>query len=150
MELKRLEADTTVRLRQVEVQAREALSSEVQATSGPSVSFDVSKHIALVPVFRESEVESYFGAFERIAAALRWPADVWAILLQCKLTGRAQEACSSLSVEDGLNYERVKGVILRAYELVPEAYRQRFRGLRKTQNQNHIDFAREKGILFDR
>lgn len=47
-----------------------------------------------MPVFRESEVEAYFGAFERIAADLRWPKDVWVILLQCKLVGKAQEACS--------------------------------------------------------
>lgn len=47
----------------------------------------MSKNISLVPVFRESEVEGYFGAFERIAAALCWPKDVWASLLQCKLTG---------------------------------------------------------------
>jgi hypothetical protein len=56
----------------------------------------VAGNISLVPVFRESEVEGYFGAFERIAAALHWPKDVWATLLQCRLTGRAQEACVSL------------------------------------------------------
>lgn len=52
-------------------------------------------------------------------------------------------------MEDGLNYDKVKSAILRAYELVPEAYRQRFRNLRKASNQTHIDFAREKAILFD-
>ena len=39
--------------------------------------------------------------------------DVWAILLQCNLTGKAQEACSSLSVEDGLSYDKLKSAILR-------------------------------------
>ena len=92
----------------------------------------------------------YLCTFERIAAALKWPENVWAILLQCKLTGKAQEACSSLSVEDGLEYEKVKNAILRTYELVPEAYRQRFRNLRKVGSQTYLDFAREKGILFDR
>lgn len=33
---------------------------------------------------------------------------------------------------------------------MPEAYRQRFRGLRKTPGQSFTDFAREKGVLFDR
>ncbi|XP_071060993.1 uncharacterized protein [Pseudochaenichthys georgianus] len=91
----------------------------------------------------------FFGAFERIAAALRWPEDVWAILVQCKLVGKAQEACSS-SVEDSLEYDKVKGAILRAYELVPEAYRQRFRGMKKASGQTYVDFAREKKVLFDR
>ena len=36
------------------------------------------------------------------------------------------------------------------YELVPEAYRQRFRNLKKTQVQTCVDFSREMGILFDR
>ncbi|XP_033970583.1 uncharacterized protein LOC117470127 isoform X4 [Trematomus bernacchii] len=149
LEIRKLEADTAVRMRQLELQAAGGGDSAV-TSSGPAASFDVSRHISLVPVFRESEVEIYFGAFERIAAALRWPEDVWAILLQCKLVGKAQEACSSLSVEDSLVYENVKGAVLRAYELVPEAYRQRFRGLMKTSGQTYVDFAREKKVLFDR
>lgn len=32
------------------------------------------------------------------------------------------------SLEDGLDYNKVKATILQAYELVSEAYRQRFRG----------------------
>ena len=63
---------------------------------------------------------------------------------------RLRRLVSSLSVEDSLVYEKVKSAILRVYELVPEAYRQRFRGLRKTAGQTFVDFAREKEILFDR
>lgn len=111
-------------------------------------SFDVTKNI--VTVFRESKVESYFGVFERIAVALHWPRDVWAILLQCKLSGKALEACASLSVSDSLNYGKLKGTILRAYKLVPEAYRQRFRGLKRLPTQSYIEVAREKSLLFDR
>ena len=88
LEFKKLEAETAIKLRQLELQASSI--STVASTvppSGSAAAFDVSKNISLVPVFRESEVESYFGAFERIAAALHWPEDVWAILLQCKLTG---------------------------------------------------------------
>ena len=40
--------------------------------------------------------------------------------------------------------------ILRAYELVPEAYRQKFRGHKKTSAQTYVEFAREKGTLFDK
>uniref|UniRef100_A0A8C9ZWI8 SCAN box domain-containing protein n=1 Tax=Sander lucioperca TaxID=283035 RepID=A0A8C9ZWI8_SANLU len=154
LELKKLEAETALKMRQLEIQAGLGVACNITTAGAhaPSsaVSFDVSKYISLVPVFHESEVEAYFGAFERIAVALQWPKDVWAILLQCKLLGKAQEACSSLSVEDGFTYDKVKSAILQAYELVPEAYRQRFRGLRKTQSQSYVDFAREKGILFDR
>ena len=68
----------------------------VHSPTASSDQFDVSRHIALVPPFRESEVDSYFNAFERIAATLRWPKNVWSLLLQCKLVGKAQEVCASV------------------------------------------------------
>ena len=40
--------------------------------------------------------------------------------------------------------------LLKAYELVPEAYRQKFRNASKLQNQTHVEFARQKENLFDR
>ncbi len=114
------------------VQPAPAVGADAAMRVGVSGStFDVSKHIALVPQFREIEVDSYFNVFERIASALNWPRDVWSLLLQCKLTGKAQEVCAVLSLEDRLNYDVVKTAVLRAYELVPEAYRQRFRNYKK-------------------
>ncbi|KAI2665316.1 Transposon Ty3-I Gag-Pol polyprotein [Labeo rohita] len=44
----------------------------------------------------------------------------------CKLVGKALEVYSTLSLEESLKYDSVKSAILRAYELVPEAYRQKF------------------------
>uniref|UniRef100_A0A8P4FXX4 CCHC-type domain-containing protein n=1 Tax=Dicentrarchus labrax TaxID=13489 RepID=A0A8P4FXX4_DICLA len=124
--------------------------SSTISTNVGQTAFDVSKHIALVPMFRETEVDSYFGVFERIAAALQWPAEVWSLLLQCKIHGKAQDAIAALSLEESLSYDAVKTAILRAYELVPEAYRQKFRDHRKAQSQTYVEFAREKGVLFDK
>ena len=50
----------------------------------------------------ETEVDFYFCAFELIASALHWPKDVWLILLQCKLVGKAQEVCNSLMLDQKL------------------------------------------------
>uniref|UniRef100_A0A669CU45 Gypsy retrotransposon integrase-like protein 1 n=1 Tax=Oreochromis niloticus TaxID=8128 RepID=A0A669CU45_ORENI len=126
----------------------------VPASTTPDTSivdqFNASKQIVLVPPFREGEVDSYFTAFERIATTLKWPKDVWSLLLQCKLVGRAQEVCASLSIADSLDYEIVKSTILRAYELVPEAYRQKFHACRKSDSQTFVEFAREKAVLFDK
>lgn len=52
---------------------------------------------------------------------------MWKLLLQCKPQGKAQEVVAALSIEDGINYEIIKTTILQVYELVPEAYRQKFR-----------------------
>ena len=88
--------EVETRNRQLEVQAMHlrirALELEKGAHGRSSVSapvFDISRHIALVPPFRESEVDSYFSASERIAAALSWPKEFWSLLLQCKLVGKA-------------------------------------------------------------
>lgn len=124
-------------------------SSSSSTTSGKN-SFDVSKHIVLVPTFRETEVDSYFSAFERIALGLQWPFEVWLLLLQCQMYGKAQEAVAALSLEDSLKYDCVKTAILRAYELVSEAYRQKFRNHKKSPSQTYVEFAREKGVLFDK
>ncbi len=123
----------------------------------PSTSpFNVAKNIAIVPPFREKEVKAYFQAFERIASAFKWPTEVWSLMLQCKLTGKAQEVCASLPLEESVQYETVKNAILRAYELVPEHYRQRFRSTKKIcvpdicwVYPSH-SLNCEKGILFDR
>lgn len=83
-----------------------------------------------------------------MATALKWPGEIWPLLLQCKLHCKGLEVISALSVEDILNYDKIKATVQRSYELVPEAYRQKFREHRK--NPSQTDFAREKGNLFDR
>lgn len=84
--------------------------------------FDMSQHITLVPLFRESEVDSYFDAFERIAATLRWSKDVWSALFQCKLVEKAQELSTSLTINQSLDYDIVKATVLQAYELPHKPY----------------------------
>ena len=155
-----IEAEKEVKLKTLEVDAMRISSGQTLPYASESSAhsntvlykqgFDVSKNIALVPTFRESEVDSYFSAFERIATALDWPKDMWPILLQCKLVGKAQEVVSSLPLETSLQYAIVKESILRAYELVPEAYRQKFRNHKKSSGQTFVEFAREKGVLFDK
>ena len=67
--------------------------------------------------------------------------------MQSVLVGKAQEIYGSLSVEQSSNYEHVKEAI-KAYELVPEAYRQKFRNYLKYDSKTQ--FAREKENLFNR
>lgn len=81
---------------------------------------------------------------------MHWPREIWSVLLQCKLTAKAQEVCAALSIEESLDYDVLKASVLRTYELVPEAYRQKFRGHLKAANQTFVEFAREKGTLFDK
>ena len=94
-------------------------------------------------------MSKFFESFEKVASQLKWPKDYWAIMLQAVLTGKAQVAYSSMSAEESASYDKVKQAILKAYELVPEAYRQKFRDLRKIQGQTYMDFAKQKERLFE-
>ena len=112
--------------------------------------FDVTKHIRLVPPFQEKEVDKYFLHFEKVAENLNWPKEHWSLLLQSVLIGKAREIYTQLGVEQSHHYETVKELILKGYELVPEAYRHKFRNCKKDSNQTHVEFARNKEQLFDR
>ena len=112
--------------------------------------FDVTKHIRLVPPFQEKEVDKYFLHFEKVAENLKWPKEHWTLLLQSVVIGKAREIYTQLSLEQSSDYDKVKEHVLKAYELVPEAYRQKFRNCRKEHEQTHVEFARTKEQLFDR
>ena len=152
-------AEKEVKLKRLELEAAAAVSIAQSPgptrpihtdPSAPTRGFEVSRNVVLVPQFRETEVDAYFTAFERVATSLKWPKEVWSILLQCKLTGKAQEILAALSLEDSLCYETIKTAVLRAYELVPEAYRQKFRSFKKLSSKTFVEFAREKETLFNR
>ncbi|XP_066982785.1 uncharacterized protein [Macrobrachium rosenbergii] len=76
---------------------------------------------------------------------MKWPQEYWTTLIQSKLIGRAQKVYVTLDESLSSDYDNVKAIVLKAYELVPEAYRQRFRNLQKDREQTFVEFAR--GIL---
>ena len=87
---------------------------------------------------------------KKVAENLNWPKEHWTLLLQSVLIGKAREIYIQLGVEQSHHYETVKELILKGYELVPEAYRQKIRNCKKNSNQIHVEFARSKEQLFDR
>ena len=112
--------------------------------------FDLTKYVKLVPQLNESDVDKYFQHFEKIAKNLRWPENVWSTLLQAALKGKAQETFAALSVADSSDYDVVKAAILKVYELVPEAYHQKFRNYKKDDKQTYVEFANQTEVYFDR
>ena len=150
LEIRKLEEETNRMFRLKELELTALSHHTQQLDSAQSHDFDVGRYTRFIPVFHEKDVDNYFILFERVATTLKWPKNMWTVMLQCVLTGKAQEVYDALSEEVSLDYEQVKVAILRAYELVPEAYRQRFRGLKKNDCQAYVEFAREKEVLFER
>ena len=66
------------------------------------------------------------------------------------LVGKAREIYTPLSVEQTARYDNVKELVLKAYELVSEAYHQKFRNCENLRYQTYVEFAASKEQLFDR
>ena len=106
--------------------------------------FNLTKALPMVPKFDAAQVEAFFEIFERLAAQRKWPYESWVTLIAPNLTGEAQKAYVNLEQPDGEDYAAVKAAILRTYELVPEAYRQRFRDIKPAKEQTYTGFARQQ------
>ena len=99
--------------------------------------------------FQEKDVDQYFLHFEKLAKSLKWPKDIGVCCSEVYLLARLEKFYSQLSVVQASDYDNVKELIWKGYELVPEAYRQRFRNCQKESNQTYLEFARKKEQLFD-
>ena len=134
MERKRLEFEI--------MQFEENSQARTQKGNGKSMGNEFAARLKLVPKFDESDLDSFFCMFERIAMKMEWPEDEWAFLIQQVVTGKAQSVVSALSDEQSFDYWLVKETILQSFELIPEAYRQKFRNLRRNQGETHVEFVR--------
>ncbi|KAK0145668.1 hypothetical protein N1851_015449 [Merluccius polli] len=119
-------------------------------SAGAALRSDLGSMIKFLPRFNERDPDVFFSLFENIAADQNWSNENKTLLLQTVLVGRAQEAFVAMSFEDRRSYVKVKEAVLKSYELVPEAYRQRFRNLRKFERQTYSEVARELTNSFNR
>ncbi|XP_074874009.1 uncharacterized protein LOC142025283 [Carettochelys insculpta] len=78
----------------------------------------------------EDDVEVYLASFERIAEACRWPRREWVTRLLPSLSGKAQQAISSLDAREAHDYGKVKAAILRGCSISTEMQRLHFRQFR--------------------
>lgn len=92
---------------------------------------ELVSNLKLLPKFNEKDPEVFFSLFESVADERDWPSTDRTIMLQSVLVGRAQEAYTALSVEDRKDYIKVETAVLKAFELVLEAYRLSFRTWKK-------------------
>ena len=142
MELEKARIEQETRLREISLRHAENV--------GERQAFDVARYVKLIPRFIDEDVDQYFPHFEKTAVNLKWPKQYWAMLLQTTLCGKAQRVYTSLTVEECGNYEVVKAEILKAYELVPEAYRQKFRDYKRGSEETYMEFANQKEGLLQR
>ena len=156
-EKERVEREKDRELQYIKIKLEEErlrLGSEGRAPGGnPGVSFSSSKlssMVKLLPKFNERDPDVFFTLFEILADDHGWKDSERVLLLQSVMSAKAQEAYIAMDGSERKDYPAVKQAILKAYELVPEAYRQRFRNCRKNDRQTHLEVVRELAALFTR
>ncbi|XP_076035999.1 uncharacterized protein LOC143021962 [Oratosquilla oratoria] len=136
-----------VELRKIELQL-ETLRREQTRADTPV--FKLESQLASVPKFNEDEPDRFFALFEKMAHLNGWPLDRWTQLVYRSFTGKALGVFSALSEEQVKDYYMVKSTVLTSYQLVPEAYRQQFRNLKKGGKETYVEYFRRKQALFQR
>ncbi|XP_068212146.1 uncharacterized protein [Palaemon carinicauda] len=129
--------------------------------------FNISAALKLVPVFDEGNVPEFFKAFERVATRFSWPTEMWTVLIHCRnmLTSRLIYImhCNNipkfisnlfigthcthmafLATSVARDYSKVK-----AYDLVPEAYRLKFSNSMRPDTMSYVEYAHLKEEQFD-
>ncbi|XP_062585038.1 uncharacterized protein LOC134246689 [Saccostrea cucullata] len=131
------EAEKEIKLRELALKEKELEKSK----TGPSPQSIHTPSVKL-PKFEEGQDPDVFlKSFEKIAGLQKWDQSQWAVRLVPMLSGKALEAYSRLSDEDSDNYDAIKTAILKRYELTSEAYRDKFRQCRQSNDESFKDFV---------
>ena len=75
----------------------------------------------------KDDLDSRLLLFERFANTSGWPKENWYTSLSALLTDRALEVFCRLSESEAIDYDRVKKVMQKRYNLTEDGYRQKFR-----------------------
>ena len=121
-----------------------------QPPAQPFPVFRLDQAIKLLPRFNEKCVEEYLVSFEKVAEINSWPKEQYASILQAVLVGKGLRVFSELSLTDCKDYATLKAALLRAYSVVSEVHRQRFRRHLKQNSETYADFAFMLNVHFKR
>ncbi|XP_066983829.1 uncharacterized protein [Macrobrachium rosenbergii] len=69
--------------------------------------FNIGAALKLVPVFDELNEPEFFKAFERVATLLSWPPEMWTVLIQCRLAGKAIRVYNAFDEGIARDYHKV-------------------------------------------
>ena len=132
------EMRTQLELAKIQAQAQASQKTEHHSTrparEGESSKFKMPK----LPAFmdRKDDLDSWLLRFERFATTSGWLKESWCTSLSALLTGRALEAFYRLSENEATDYDRVKEVLQKRYNLTEDGYRQRFRTCSPEEEEN--------------
>ena len=77
-------------------------------------------------------------------------AALWAKHVPSQLTSRALQVFARFSIDDSMNYQKVKETILASYNLGPQAYLRNFRTMKRTGSMNYVNHLTNMKEIFCR
>ena len=128
---------------QIELERQKQLTEHNNRINpAPLPPFNVRDATGLLPMFNDTEIETYLVNFEKLATANAWPKRHWANILIPVLKGnKAIRAFNRLDANTINNYDELKTAVLEEYSLVPEVYRAHFRNCVRRQNDSYADYS---------
>lgn len=113
---------------------------------------NINGKVPKLPVYvdEKDDLHSYLQRFERFARINNWPENEWAVSLSALLTGKALDVFSRLSVEDAVNYSKLKEALLKRYELNEEGYHKKFRTAKPEKGESPEQFIFRIRTYLDR
>ena len=94
-------------------------------------------HVGLDPLRDHEDVDAYISHFERVAALCNWASASWSSRLVALLRGKARDAILRLDPEKLVDYEEVKSALLKYFRLDADAYRLKFRNMKKEKSETY-------------
>lgn len=129
-------------LRKLELEQKRLCSERTgseRPSQGKAEGFKMSK---LMQPFKVNEdVGLFLVNFERTCEKMGFGRETWPQRLLTLLPCEAAEVVARLSKEDAEEYGKVKASLLRKYRLTTDAFRQRFRNMRKKPEQGYPELA---------
>nr|XP_037275213.1 uncharacterized protein LOC119167790 [Rhipicephalus microplus] len=131
LELKRLE---------VEIERVRTAGQRSEANSaGVHISLKMTELIR--PYKLGEDIGLFLVNFERTCEKQGFSRESWPQRLLTLLPGEAAEVIARLSTEEVDDYDKVKSSLLRKYRLSAEAFRRKFRELKKGRSESYTEFA---------
>uniref|UniRef100_UPI00358F85E6 caldesmon-like n=1 Tax=Myxine glutinosa TaxID=7769 RepID=UPI00358F85E6 len=86
-----MELQQEIKFKELELMRERGEAPPLLTGSTPNQkTWDVGRHVRLVPPFSEKEVAKFFPHFEKVARQLNWPEEAWTILVQSVLVGNSR------------------------------------------------------------
>ena len=130
------------------VHERDMKQLELQGQRQPR---DIGAPPVMFPKYSEGEdIDLFLRTFEKLCNTYKVAEESKTARLASLLCGKALEAYSRLGVEESRDYNAVKNAILRRYNLTPEAYRLKFRGIKKRTDETYCETIVVMSEYYDR